>query len=209
MSAFNKPITLLQNSTGETTSVTLIRYKTYLKKKEFFDKFRNPKNFDEIMNGTYLITNAPDNFWDKWIYDELISVGKRWKDWEVIHPIKIRDNDIIHYSNSFHEPDPIVKKLTFTEMTNYEKVKKIRDKHDIYLIINTENNLHLKKDTLYDSMNHCYVGKRFTHKDTDYLILDIEQKFLNKIKNKWESFVKDTRFTYLTAKHQISKFLNI
>ena len=209
MSAFNKPITLLQNSTGETTSVVLIKYKTYLKKKDFFDKFRNPESLDEIMNGTYLITNAPDNFWDKWIYDEIISVGKKWKEWEVIRPINIRDNDIIHYSNSFHEPDPIVKKLTFTTMKDYERLKKFRDKHNIHLVINTDKNLHLKKDTLYDYINNCYVGKRFTHENTDYLILGIEQKLMNKVKNKLDILKKDAKFAYITTKHFISKYLNI
>ena len=191
----NKIITVLQTSTGEVSTFKCITHENYIKNKAYYDKYRDPRNIEEIMNGVYLIIDSINPLhWDKVICDELL-VDKKYKLFEIVKTFKIKSGDIITYAKS-DKPNRPAFKLTFR---SYEDCKNCVKKEGIYYVPIIKRKGILQSMSLYDVLNNCYIGKTIRHMDNYYHILDVQQ----------QTFFQRTINSYKDGFKSLKKIFNI
>lgn len=184
----NQTITVIQNSTAEITTFKCIKHKEYMRNKAHYDKFRDPSNFSEIMNGVYLIIDSPNSLhFDTFICNEL-RADKSFKEYEIINPIEIQKGDIISY-RKVNKPNHPVFKLSFKSYEDCKKCKHLKD--GIYYVPIVKQHKHLQFNTLFDAMNYCYPGKIVKHTVNTYHIIDVQKSTKNKITNYLSNIKKD------------------
>lgn len=182
----NQTITVLQVSTGETTTFKCIKHKEYLRNIKHYNNYRDPKNFLQIINGGYLIIDSPNEFhWDRVICSELTST-KSFKDYEIINPIEIQNGDIISYRKT-KKPNAPIFKLTFRTT---EECKTCKKEDGVYYIPNNAKG-RFQFETLFDSLNYCYPGKYVNHMKNSYYIVDVKKSTKNKISRVFSNIKKD------------------
>lgn len=183
----NRTITVVMNSSEETTTFKCIKHKEYIRNKEYYDKFRDPRNFSEIMNGVYLIIDSPNTFhWDTYVCKELLE-DKPIKAFDIINTVEIQNGDIISYRKINNPKYPLLK-LTFRSLEDCKNCKK---KDGIFYIPNIKKRHQLQPDTLYDALNHCYPGKSVKHGGSMYHIVSVEKSLKNKGLSFFNNIYKD------------------
>lgn len=185
----NQTITVVQTSSEEVTTFVCIKHKNYLRNKSHYDKYRDPCNFSEIMNGSYLIIDSPNaTHWDTFICDQLLS-DKPYQGFEIIKTIEIQNEDIITYKKT-NRPNSPVFQLTFRTFNDCKNCKK---KDGIYYIPNVKKHTSIQMPTLFDALNHCYIGKTVKHMQNNYYIVGVEKPLKNRRKQFLTNIVKSVQ----------------
>ena len=176
----NQIVNICQCSTGKVATFKCITYNEYKQNVDYYNKFRDPSDLKQIMNGVYIILDSEDvTHCDRHIVSEL-KERKQYTNYRRVMPVKIHNGDIIYYKNT---NSGNTKKLMFCKMSSFESEQYKGKQNGIEVMINDTVNEQLPMDTLYSHIDYCYPGKKIIYEGEPYYIQKVERKVANVVLN--------------------------
>lgn len=175
----NQIVNICQCSTGKVATFKCITYNEYRQNVDYYNKFRDPSDLKQIMNGVYIILDSEDvTHCDRHIVSELKKHKQYYTNYRRVTPVKIHNGDIVYYKNT---NSGNTKKLMFCKMSAFESEQYKGKQNGIEAMINDTVNEQLPMDTLYSHIDYCYPGKKIIYEGELYYIQKVERKVANVI----------------------------